>query len=70
VANVLLTDLKGFANPVIARRLQAGGATIIGCDPAILGDGVDEGVNVVGWGSPGEIVAKAASQFGGALDAS
>jgi NAD(P)-dependent dehydrogenase (short-subunit alcohol dehydrogenase family) len=68
VANVLLTDLKGFANPVIARRLQAGGATIIGCDPAILGDGVDEGVNVVGWGSPGEIVAKAASQFGGRLD--
>ncbi len=69
MANVLLTDLRGFANPVIAKRLQAAGARVIGCDPAIGGDGADEGIDVIGWNTPGDLVARATERFGGRLDA-
>lgn len=69
MANVLLTDLLGFANPVIAKRLQAAGAQVLACDPAITSEGTEQGVSVVGWASPGEIVAHAAERFGGRLDA-
>jgi 3-oxoacyl-[acyl-carrier protein] reductase len=67
--NVLATDTRGFANPVIAGRLQAAGARVIGCDPAIITDGVDDGVEVIAWGAPGDIVARAAERFAGRLDA-
>lgn len=66
---VLLTELKGFANPVIARRLKEAGARVIGCDPSITLDGEDEGVETVAWGSPGDVTARAVERFGGKLDA-
>ncbi len=69
MTNILLTDILGFANPVIARRLQASGADVIGCDPAIADDGKDDGIDVIGWAAPGDLVAKAADRFGGRLDA-
>lgn len=67
--NVLITELMGFANPVIARRLAAAGARVIGCDPAIARDGEHEGVDVVGWAKPADVVARATERFGGRLDA-
>ncbi len=67
--NVLIAELIGFANPVIAKRLQAAGARVIGADPAIAGDGQHEGIQTVGWGSPQEVVASAVERFGGRLDA-
>ena len=67
--NVLTTDIRGFANPVIARRLASADANVIGCDPGIATDGEEEGVAVIGWGSPEDIVARAAARFGGRLDA-
>jgi len=67
--NVLITELTGFANPVIARRLGDAGARVIGCDPSIGGDGEHDGVEVVGWGTPGKVVARAVERFGGRLDA-
>jgi 3-oxoacyl-[acyl-carrier protein] reductase len=67
--NVLTTDIRGFANPVIARRLVSAGASVIGCDPGIAADGVEEGIPVIGWGAPEDIVARAAARFGGRLDA-
>lgn len=67
--NVFLTDLRGFANPAIAERLRAAGARVVACDPAISADGEEGGVEVVGWGDPAALVARAASMFGGRLDA-
>jgi NAD(P)-dependent dehydrogenase (short-subunit alcohol dehydrogenase family) len=67
--NVLVTELTGFANPVIARRLAAAGARVIGCDPSISEDGAHDGVEVVGWARPADVVDRAANQFGGKLDA-
>jgi NAD(P)-dependent dehydrogenase (short-subunit alcohol dehydrogenase family) len=67
--NVLVTELTGFANPVIARRLAATGARVIGCDPSISEDGAHDGVEVVGWARPADIVDRAANRFGGKLDA-
>ena len=67
--NVLVTELKGFANPVIARRLKAAGARVIGCDPSITFDGEDEGVETVAWGTPGDVTARAVARCGGRLDA-
>ena len=69
MSNVLTTDIRGFANPVIARRLASSGASVIGCDPGIAKDGEEEGVAVIGWGAPEDIVARAAERFGGRLDA-
>lgn len=69
MTNVLITDIRGFANPVIASRLSKAGARVIGCDPAITQDGEDAGVQVVGWGTPQDIVARATGAFGGRLDA-
>jgi NAD(P)-dependent dehydrogenase (short-subunit alcohol dehydrogenase family) len=66
---VLVTELKGFANPVIARRLKDAGAWVIGCDPSITADGKEEGVETVAWGSPADVMARAVAQFGGKLDA-
>ena len=42
--NVLVTELTGFANPMIARRLAAAGARVIGCDPSISEDVAHDGV--------------------------
>ncbi|MEQ1783542.1 MAG: hypothetical protein ABMA14_19475, partial [Hyphomonadaceae bacterium] len=67
--SVLVTELKGFANPVIARRLKDAGARVIGCDPSIVADGEDEGVETVAWGTPGDVTARAVERFGGRLDA-
>ncbi|MEY4783876.1 MAG: hypothetical protein RIR41_1811, partial [Pseudomonadota bacterium] len=67
--NVLVTELTGFANPVIARRLKDKGARVIGCDPAITADGEAEGVETVAWGSPADVTARALERFGGRLDA-
>ncbi len=66
--NVLVTELTGFANPVIARRLAAAGARVIGCDPSIGADGEQDGVEVVGWARPADVVARATERFGGRLD--
>ena len=66
---VLVTELKGFANPVIARRLKDAGARVIGCDPSIAEEGEDEGVETIAWGSPAEVTARAVELFGGRLDA-
>lgn len=67
--NVLVTELTGFANPVIARRLVAAGARVIGCDPSIGADGEHDSVEVVGWARPADVVARATERFGGGLDA-
>ena len=67
--NVFLTDLKGFANPVIARTLRAAGAHVIACDPSITSDGTGEGVEVVAWSDPATMVARATEKFDGRLDA-
>jgi 3-oxoacyl-[acyl-carrier protein] reductase len=68
-AHVFITELKGFANPVIAGRLKAAGARVIGCDPLIVDDGEHEGVEAIGWARPAELVARATERFGGRLDA-
>lgn len=67
--NVFLAELLGFANPVIARKLQAAGARVIGADPAIAADGRAEGVETLAWADPHTLVARAAEVFGGRLDA-
>lgn len=69
MANVFITDLKGFANPVIAERLRKAGARVIACDPGIVRDGEELGVEILGWASPAELVARATERFGGRLDA-
>jgi 3-oxoacyl-[acyl-carrier protein] reductase len=69
VANVFITDLKGFANPVTAARLRRAGARVIACDPAISRDGEEDGVEVIAWGRPGDLVARAGQRFDGRLDA-
>src|ERR1043165_1913816 len=61
---VFLTDLRGFANPVIAAHLKAAGARVIACDPGIAADGEEQGIEVIAWASPAELVAKAAQRFG------
>jgi NAD(P)-dependent dehydrogenase (short-subunit alcohol dehydrogenase family) len=68
-AHVFLTDLKGFANPVIAERLRKAGARVIACDPAVNWDGEEQGTEVIAWASPGDLVARANERFGGRLDA-
>jgi NAD(P)-dependent dehydrogenase (short-subunit alcohol dehydrogenase family) len=67
--NILVTDVRGFANPVIVRHLADSGARVIGCDPEIKVDGEEAGIEAVAWASPGEIVQRAADRFGGKLDA-
>jgi NAD(P)-dependent dehydrogenase (short-subunit alcohol dehydrogenase family) len=68
--NVFLTDLRGFANPVIAKRLADAGARLIACDPTIMADGREGGIDVIAWDSPAALVSKAVQQFsGGRLDA-
>lgn len=67
--NILTTDIRGFANPVIARRLADAGAKVIGCDPGIAADGVEDDIDVVAWGKPADIVARVTHTFGGRLDA-
>ncbi|RYG32075.1 MAG: SDR family oxidoreductase [Burkholderiales bacterium] len=69
MTNVLITDIRGFANPAIASRLSKAGARVIGCDPAIAQDGEDADVEIVGWGAPQDIVARATEAFAGRLDA-
>src|SRR5262245_37875495 len=67
--NVFLTDLRGFANPVIAEKLRAAGARLIACDPGITADGSENGIEVIAWASPADLVTKATERFGGKLDA-
>lgn len=67
--HVLVTELAGFANPVIAKRLKAAGARVIGCDPTITWDGEHEGIEVIATAKPAELVARAVERFGGRLDA-
>lgn len=69
VPHVFITELKGFANPVIAQRLKAAGARVIGCDPLIVDDGEHEGVEAIRWDKPHALVARVAERFGGRLDA-
>ena len=69
MSNVFVTDMLGFANPVITAHLRGAGARVIGCDPAITRDGEEQGVEVLAWASPAELVARAAERFGGKLDA-
>lgn len=68
-SNVFVTDIRGFANPVIAARLKAAGARVIACDPAITKDGEEQGIEVIAWGSPADLVARATQRFSGKLDA-
>lgn len=67
--NVFLTDLRGFANPVIAEHLRIAGARLIACDPQIKADGEENGIEVIAWDTPHALVAKAADRFNGKLDA-
>jgi NAD(P)-dependent dehydrogenase (short-subunit alcohol dehydrogenase family) len=67
--NVFLTEVKGFANPVIAKRLAKAGARVIGCDPLVTADSEEDGIEVIAWSSPRELVARATERFGGTLDA-
>jgi NAD(P)-dependent dehydrogenase (short-subunit alcohol dehydrogenase family) len=67
--NVFLTDLKGFANPVIARKLLDAGARLIACDPTITADGREADIDVIAWDSPAKLVSRAVQQFSGRLDA-
>ncbi len=62
---VLVTDILGFANPAIAAHLIAEGAHVFGCDPSIEKDGEDNGIALLRWGEPAEIVARAAEKTGG-----
>ncbi|MEZ6029917.1 MAG: SDR family oxidoreductase [Hyphomonadaceae bacterium] len=68
-ANVFLAELLGFANPIIARQLQAAGARVLAADPGITADGEAEGVAALAWASPHDLVARATERFGGRLDA-
>jgi len=67
--NVFIAELLGFANPVIAQRLQAAGAHVIGADPGIVSDNEHNGIATIGWASPQDLVARATERFGGRLDA-
>ncbi|HOY76452.1 MAG TPA: SDR family oxidoreductase [Hyphomonadaceae bacterium] len=69
MANIFITDIRGFANPAIAERLRKAGARVIGCDPAIEHDGDEAGIEVIEWTTPQAMVARAAEAFGGKLDA-
>lgn len=69
MSNVFVTDIRGFANPVIAERLHSAGARVIGCDPTITRDSEEQGVEVLAWASPAELVARATERFVGRLDA-
>lgn len=65
---VLVTDVRGFANPVIARRLMEAGADVIGADPSIDTDGREDGLGLVAWSEPAHIVQRAFDRLGGRLD--
>jgi NAD(P)-dependent dehydrogenase (short-subunit alcohol dehydrogenase family) len=67
--NIFLTDLRGFANPVIAEHLRKSGAQVLACDPAIRADGREGEIDVIAWDTPALLVARAAARFGGKLDA-
>jgi NAD(P)-dependent dehydrogenase (short-subunit alcohol dehydrogenase family) len=61
---VLVTDIRGFATPVIGPKLMAAGAKVAGCDPSITSDGEEGGMQLVAWGDPSAIVANAAKKLG------
>ncbi|MEP7209380.1 MAG: SDR family oxidoreductase, partial [Alphaproteobacteria bacterium] len=66
---VLVTDVRGFANPVVARRLVASGARVAAVDPSIGADGEEDGIALLAWDRPRTLVERAAAHFGGRLDA-
>lgn len=68
-SHILLTDVRGFASPVIAQRLVAAGARLAACDPAITADGEEAGMRLIAWDDPAVIVARATESFDGKLDA-
>lgn len=66
---VLVTDVRGFANPVIARRLLDAGAAVVGADPSVETDTREDGLDLVAWSDPARIVESAVDRLGGRLDA-
>jgi NAD(P)-dependent dehydrogenase (short-subunit alcohol dehydrogenase family) len=66
---VLVTDVRGFANPVIARRLIEAGADVVGADPSVDTEMREEGLHLVAWSDPARIVESAVDRLGGRLDA-
>jgi NAD(P)-dependent dehydrogenase (short-subunit alcohol dehydrogenase family) len=65
---VLVTDVRGFANPVIARRLIEAGADVVGADPSITQAAREGALELVPWGDPSEVVRAASESLGGRLD--
>ncbi|MDZ4759682.1 MAG: SDR family oxidoreductase [Alphaproteobacteria bacterium] len=66
---VLVTDVRGFANPVIAQRLKRAGARVAAVDPSIPSDGEEDGIALVAWSEPAAMVEAAVARLGGRLDA-
>jgi NAD(P)-dependent dehydrogenase (short-subunit alcohol dehydrogenase family) len=66
---VLVTDVRGFANPVIAARLASAGARVMGADPEILADAAEGALEVLAWDAPHRLVETAAARCAGRLDA-
>lgn len=67
--SILITDHKGFANSAIAERLAAAGHRLAATDRSMTADGEADGVTLVAWGEPADVVARAAGRLGGHLDA-
>lgn len=66
---ILITDHKGFANSAIAERLAASGHSLAATDRSMTQDGEEDGVALVPWGEPADLVARATERLGGHLDA-
>jgi NAD(P)-dependent dehydrogenase (short-subunit alcohol dehydrogenase family) len=67
--SVLVTDALGFANPVIIQMLLEAGAQVLACDPAIIDDAYEGGVQYLGWTQPETLVERAVAAATGVLDA-
>ncbi|MEZ5938454.1 MAG: SDR family oxidoreductase [Hyphomonadaceae bacterium] len=68
---VLVTDFRGFANPVIAARLVRNGVRVLATDPSISADGEENGVELLAADTPRSLVRRAADKAregGGRLD--
>ncbi len=66
---ILITDHKGFANSAIGTRLAAAGHKLAATDRSMAADGEEDGVALVAWGDPADVVARASERLGGRLDA-
>lgn len=67
--SVLVTDARGFANPVIIDVLIAQGARVWACDPSVVDDHNEGAVRFLAWDRPERLVSRASSAAGGHLDA-